>query len=71
MQSNKNEKLVLKNKVAEIRKEKHLTQAEFGKLIGVSRQTISYIETGEFCSSAKLAYIICLALDAKFEDLFY
>ena len=71
MRSNNDEKLILKNNVSKIRKNKGLTQAEFCKMIGVSRQTVSYIETGEFCPSAKLAYIICLVLDTKFEDLFY
>ncbi|ADF98582.1 conserved hypothetical protein [Clostridium botulinum F str. 230613] len=40
-------------------------------MIGVSCQTISSIETGQFCPSAKLALVICIALDKKFEDIFY
>ena len=38
---------------------------------GVSRNTISSIETGQFNPTAKLALILCIALDRKFEDLFY
>lgn len=37
----------------------------------VSRQTISSIETGQFNPTAKLALILCVALDKKFEELFY
>ena len=36
-----------------------------------SRQTISSIETGQFNPTAKLALILCVALDKKFEELFY
>lgn len=39
--------------------------------MGVSRQTISSIETGQFNPTAKLALVLCIALDKKFEDLFY
>ena len=41
------------------------------RLVGVSRQTISSIETGLFNPTAKLALVLCIALDKKFEDLFY
>ena len=63
--------LVLHNRLALVRKEKGLSQAELAKLVGVSRNTISSIETGQFCPTAKLALILCIALDKRFEDLFY
>ena len=63
--------LVLKNNLAAIRKEKKLSQAELAKIVGVSRNTISSIETGQFNPTAKLALIICIALDKKFEEIFY
>ena len=65
------EALVLKNNVAEIRKEKNYSQAELAHLVGVSRNTISSIETGQYQPTAKLALLICVALDKKFEELFY
>lgn len=65
------EKLILKNRLKEARKEKKLSQAALAKLVGVSRTTISSIETGQFSPTAKLALILCIALDVKFEDLFY
>ena len=63
--------LVLKNRLKEYRKEMGLSQDELAKMVGVSRNTISSIETGQFCPTAKLALIICIALDKKFEDVFY
>lgn len=66
-----NEELVLKNKVGEYRKEMKLSQSELAKMVGVSRNTISSIETGQFSPTAKLALIICIALEKKFEEVFY
>ena len=65
------EKLVLKNKLKEIRTEKGLSQAELARMVGVSRNTISSIETGQFNPTAKLALVLCIALDKKFEEIFY
>ncbi|WP_273712257.1 helix-turn-helix transcriptional regulator [Leuconostoc mesenteroides] len=66
-----NDRLVLKNKLKVARAEKSLNQNNLAKLVGVSRQTISNIETYEYVPSAKLALLICIALDKKFEELFY
>ena len=63
--------LVLRNRLKEIRREKRLSQDELAKMVGVSRNTISSIETGQFSPTAKLALILCIALDKKFEDIFY
>ena len=66
-----NEKLILKNRLKEARAEKNLSQAQLAGLVGVSRNTISSIETGQFNPTATLAFILCIALDKKFEELFY
>lgn len=66
-----NDKLVLKNHLKEIRTEQKLSQNQLAEMVGVSRNTISSIETGQFNPTAKLALILCIALDRKFEDLFY
>ena len=66
-----NEKLILKNRLKEARAEKNMSQAQLAGLVGVSRNTISSIETGQFNPTAKLALILCIALDKKFEELFY
>lgn len=63
--------LVLKNRVKEARAKQGLSQAQLAELIGVSRNTVSSIETGQFGPTAKLALILCIALEMKFEDLFY
>lgn len=63
--------LILKNRLKEIRTEKKISQAELAEMVGVSRNTISSIETGQFNPTAKLALILCIALDKKFEDIFY
>ena len=65
------EQLILKNRLKEIRAEKSLSQSELAELVGVSRNTISSIETGQFSPTAKLALILCIALDKKFEEVFY
>ena len=65
------DKLVLKNRLKQIRAEKKISQLELAELVGVSRNTISSIETGQYSPTAKLALILCIALDMKFEDLFY
>ena len=63
--------LVWKNRLKVPRAEKGLSQGDLAEMIGVSRNTISSIETGQFNPTAKLALILCVALDKKFEDLFY
>lgn len=66
-----NEELKLKNRLKEARAEANLSQAQLAEMVGVSRNTISSIETEQFSPTAKLALIICIALNKKFEELFY
>ncbi len=66
-----NDELILYNNLREARREANLSQAQLAKRIGVSRNTISSIETLQFNPTAKLALILCIALDKKFEELFY
>lgn len=65
------EQLILKNNLKEIRKEQMYSQAQLAEMVGVSRNTISSIETGQFNPTAKLALVLCIALDKKFEEMFY
>ena len=63
--------LILKNRLKVARAEMNLSQSYLAKMVGVSRNTISSIETGQFNPTAKLALILCIALNKKFEELFY
>jgi putative transcriptional regulator len=65
------ENIQLKNRLKVARAEKNLSQEQLAILAGVTRQTISSIETGQYCPTAKLALILANKLDKKFEDLFY
>ena len=65
------DKLILKNRLKAARSEKGISQQQLAETVGVSRNTISSIETGQFNPTAKLALILCIALDKKFEELFY
>ena len=64
-------KLVLLNKIKESRTEANISQQKLADMVGVSRNTICSIEMGHFNPTAKLALLLCIALDKKFEDLFY
>ena len=65
------EKLILLNRIKEVRAELNISQQKLADLVGVSRNTISSIEMGHFNPTAKLALLLCIALDKKFEQLFY
>ena len=63
--------LVLRNNLKAVRTEKGLSQGQLAQMVGVSRNTISSIETGQYQPTAKLALLLCVALDKKFEEIFY
>lgn len=66
-----NKDLILKNNLKEKRTQKKISQEELAKMVSTTRQTIIAIEKNLFNPSAKLALLLCVALDCKFEDLFY
>ena len=63
--------LILKNNLKALRNQKGFSQEELASLVGTTRQTIIAIEKGSFNPSSKLALLLCVALDCKFENLFY
>ena len=63
--------LVVKNNLKDIRTKKKMSQQELADLVGVSRNTISSLETGQYEPSTKLALVLATALDVKIDDLFY
>ena len=60
----------LTNRLKVARAERGLTQAEVARLAGVTRQTISSIENGEFVPSALLAFVLAKRLAVPVEALF-
>lgn len=60
----------MKTRIAELRKEKKLSQAELADIVGVTRQTITSIETGKYIASLPLAYKIAKHFGLKIEDVF-
>ena len=60
----------MKNKIEEIRKERGIRQEDFAKSLGVSRQTISSLETGRYNPSIMLAYKIARYFGMTIEEVF-
>ena len=60
----------MKNRIEEIRKARGIRQEEFAKQMGVSRQTISSLETGRYNPSIQLAYKIARYFDLTIEEVF-
>lgn len=60
----------MKNRIEQIRKERGIRQEEFAKLMGVSRQTISSLETGRYNPSIFLAYKIAKFFGMSIEEVF-
>lgn len=63
--------LRLGNRLKVARAEKNLSQEELAVLAGVTRQTISSIETRQYTPSALLAFLLAKNLDKKVDDLFF
>ncbi len=60
----------MKNRIEEIRKDKGIRQEDFARTLGVSRQTISSLETGRYNPSIQLAYKIARYFDLTIEEVF-
>ena len=60
----------MKNRIEAIRKEKGIRQEDFAKSMGVSRQTISSLETGRYNPSIFLAYKIARYFQMTIEEVF-
>ena len=53
------------------RHEKDMNQEDLAKAVGVTRQTIGMIESGNYNPTLKLCVAICDALDKTLNDLFW
>jgi putative transcriptional regulator len=65
------EKVQLGNRLKVARAEKNLSQEELANMVGVTRQTISSIETRQYTPSALLAFVIAKKLEKTVEELFF
>lgn len=61
----------LANRLKVARAERNISQEELAKLVGVTRQTISSIETGQYCPSALLAFVLSKRLEKHIDELFF
>ena len=60
----------MNNRIEEIRKQKGIRQEDFARALGVSRQTISSLETGRYNPSIQLAYKIARYFGLTIEEVF-
>lgn len=61
----------LGNRLKVARAEHSFSQAELAAMVGVTRQTISSIETGQYCPSALLAYQLAKQFGVPVTEIFY
>lgn len=61
----------LKNRLRVARAENNLSQEALADLVQVTRQTISSIETGQYCPSALLAFHLAKKLNKPVDELFF
>ena len=60
----------LENRLKEYRARQGLNQGQMGQVVGVSRQTISLIERGDYNPSVTLALRIAAVFRVQVEDIF-
>ena len=63
--------MVLRNRLKVYRAMLNVNQQEMGRLCGVSRQTISLIERGDYSPSVTLALTLAKVHGAPVEEIFY
>ena len=61
----------LQNRLRVARAERRLSQAQLAGLVGVTRQTISAVETGQYCPSALLAFRLAEELGKRVDEVFF
>ena len=60
----------MKTRISELRKQRKLSQEELALAVGVTRQTITSLETGKYTASLMLAYKIAHYFDLTIEEVF-
>ncbi|CEG22804.1 helix-turn-helix protein [Planococcus massiliensis] len=61
----------MKNQVKLGRVKAGMTQQELADAVGITRQTVSLIEKGKYNPSLKLCLLICYAVDASLDEIFW
>ena len=59
----------MKNTISQLRKQHKITQEELANEVGVTRQTITSIETGKYIASLPLAFKIAKFFDMSIEEI--
>jgi len=62
--------MILRTRIKELRARLNLTQDELAEIIGVSRQTMLYLEKGKYNPSFLLAYKVAKALKSSINEVF-
>lgn len=60
----------MKTRIKELREEKGLTQEELANKVGVTRQTILFLEKGKYNPSLRFAHLIAHVLGARIDEIF-
>ncbi|MGD2200553.1 MAG: helix-turn-helix transcriptional regulator [Candidatus Bathyarchaeota archaeon] len=60
----------MKTRIKEFRARHGLTQEELAKMVGVRRETISFLERGKYNPSLQLAHDVTVALNTTIDELF-
>ena len=63
--------MTVKSKIKEIREEIGMTQIELADQVGVSRQTIYFLEKGTYNPSLTVSFRISEVLDRPLNEIFY
>ena len=62
--------MILRTRIKELRARHNLTQDDLAEIIGVSRQTMLYLEKGKYNPSLLLAYRVAKALKSSINEVF-
>lgn len=58
------------NRIQELRKARHISQAELADAMNVTRQTIISLEKGRYNASFELAYKLAIFFQLSIEEIF-
>ena len=62
--------MILRTRIKELRARYNLTQDDLAEMLGVTRQTMLYLEKGKYNPSLLLAYKVAKALKSSINEVF-